>query len=182
VSRAGFDDTARVLGRWLDRAPPRATAVTSYFQTVFGLYYLRGVEGRRPDVTLVHRHFLAYPGYREEALHAAPALAPLLGPRDVDPAQLPASDAAVEYDLDLPTPLVAQSAPIPVEDVDLDEPQTRRFAAWQAFLAVHRACRLGDRAEIARTLATARPLLGASPELGALESGCVDKLRSPRGN
>jgi hypothetical protein len=170
IDRAAQHDAATVSEAWLGTAPPRATVVTSYFQTIFALYYLRGVEGQRPDVDLVHRHFLAYPGYRDELLHRRPALAPALGPRDVDPFALP-EPLVVEYDLDLPAPLVPRSHAIPVENVDLDEPQTRRFAAWQRFLAAHRACRLGDRAAPA-ALASARALLGDSPELAALAASC----------
>jgi hypothetical protein len=63
--------------------------------------------------------------------------------------------------------------------VDLDEPQTRRFFAWQAFLAVHRACRLADRPALVRAIDRARLLLPDSPELAALGAGeCDPKLRS----
>ena len=65
-SRAGFWDTGAAVGRFLDAMPPRARLVTSDFQTIFALWYLDAAEGRRPDVDIVHRHFLAYPGYREE--------------------------------------------------------------------------------------------------------------------
>jgi hypothetical protein len=171
-SLAGDEGAARTMAHWANLAPPRALVVTSYFQTVFVLYYLDAVEGVRPDTDLVHRHFLAYPGYRDELLLRRPALAPLIGARDL--ARLPDDRAAmIEYDLDLPAPFVRPSMVVPVERPS-DEPQARRFAAWQAFLAVHRACRLGDAAALAHALAAARQTMGtASPELDALAEGCA---------
>jgi hypothetical protein len=74
-------DADRTFAAWLSSAPPRGLVVTSYFQTIFGLYYLVGVEGQRADTTVVHRHFLGYPGYRSEMLYRSPSLAPLLAPR-----------------------------------------------------------------------------------------------------
>src|SRR4029077_3102703 len=79
-----FADTDRYAGALLDEAPSRSVLVTSYFQTVFALWYLRGVEGRRPDLDHVHRHFLAYPGYRDELVLRHPALTSLLADRDVN--------------------------------------------------------------------------------------------------
>jgi hypothetical protein len=124
--------------------------VTSYFQTIFGLWYLRVAEGARPDVILYHRHFLAYPGYREQH------------PTAPEP-------QVVEYDLDLPDELVAQSQTL---DGEISaEPQARRFAAWNAFLAAHRACRLDDPAAQTRALEQARQYF---PEL----QNC-DRVRAP---
>ncbi|MSP60249.1 MAG: DUF2723 domain-containing protein [Myxococcales bacterium] len=80
TSRARFHDADRFFGAALDDAPPRAALVSSYFQTVFGLWYLQGVEGRRPDVEHVHRHFLPFPGYRDEVLRRSPSLEPILHP------------------------------------------------------------------------------------------------------
>jgi hypothetical protein len=141
VSLARDWDADRVIGGFLDGAPPRATVVTSYFQTVFGVWYLRAVEGARPDLTLIHRHFLPNPGYRDELVRANRDLAPLLG-RDVKP-PLP-QPSLVEYDLDLPAPLIAESQTIASPTGVSDEPQTRRYLAWNAFLAAHRACRIDD--------------------------------------
>ena len=68
------------------------------------------LEGRRPDVDLVHRHFLAYPGYREELTRALPGRTALLGERDVVAAALLAEPARlIEYDLDLDPSLWAAS-------------------------------------------------------------------------
>jgi hypothetical protein len=182
VDRSGDHDAEIVLGRLLDGAPPRATLITSYFQTVFGLYYLTDVEGRRPDVDLLHRHFLSYPGYREELLARHPELGPLTGERDIIVPAVAARAGLVEYDLDLDPRLVPRSMVISTAGLALDEPQTRRFAAWQAYLAASRACRLSDRTGLERALAGARALLPDSPELSALEHGeCEPKLRSRPG-
>src|SRR5439155_21298277 len=115
----------------------------------------------RPDVTLVHRHFLAYPGYRDELLA-----------RGIDPAT---TGELVEYDLDTPDSEVARARPISLpRNVELEEPQTRRFAAWQAFLAAHRACRLAAPSVADEKLAEARVFFGEVSELAS----CA-KLRSP---
>lgn len=175
VTLAEHRDVRETVGGWLDAQPPRALAVTSYFQTVFALYYLRGVEGARPDVDLVHRHFLAYAGYAGEIVHARPELAPLLGARDVDAPALTRAGRplAVEYDLDLPAPLVdvSREMPIPPGAETRADLQSRRFFAWQAFLAARRAC--PDRDAFAPALKTARAILGSAPELDALEAQCL---------
>jgi hypothetical protein len=175
ASLASDFDASRVLGPWLDTMPPRALVVTSNFQTVFGLWYLRAVEGTRPDCALVHRHFLSYPGYRDDLVRAAPELAPWLGDHDLR-SEASASDRplVIEYDLDLPAGWVAGSTVIPFS-LATDEPQARRFAAWQAYLAAHRACRLPGVPgvdERRRALARARAIIGPSPELDALAHGC----------
>ena len=159
-SRAHFWDTSATLGRFVDAAPPRALVVTSDFQTIFGWWYLAVVEGRRPDLDVVHRHFLAYPGYRDELVQAKPELAPLLGLRDVDTRQLVSREPRiVQYDLDLDRALAKEAVVVPVA-IALDEPQTLRFAAWQAFLAAHQACLIDNRGVARETaLARARQLL-----------------------
>ena len=154
-SRAAFWDTGAALGRFLDAAPPRARVVTSDFQTIFALWYLAAAEARRPDVEVVHRHFLAYPGYREE-------IARRVGDVSREP-------NVVEYDLDLPDALVARASTIAVADgADLAEPQTLRYAAWQAYLGADRACRLGGGA-------AAEPALSARARVAV---AAVAKLRS----
>jgi hypothetical protein len=153
-SRARFWDTTTTLGRFLDGAPPRARVVTSDFQTIFALWYLAAAEARRPDVEIVHRHFLAYPGYREELA------------RRLDVSREP---NVVEYDLDLPDALLPRSTTIPVASDE--EPQTRRYAAWQAYLGADRACRI-DRAGAEPELTRARALL-------SLPSLNCDHIRDP---
>jgi hypothetical protein len=70
-NRSGFYDQDVLVGSWLREAPPRALALTGVYQTVFSLWYLQGVEGLRPDVRHVHRHFFDHPGYRDEQLARA---------------------------------------------------------------------------------------------------------------
>jgi hypothetical protein len=111
--RARFADADRFASALIDQAPPRAALVSSNFQTVFALWYLRGVEGRRPDVDLLHRHFLSYPGYRDEMLRRAPALAEVMGANDALglPALAARRPVLLEYDLDLAPDLAARLAP-----------------------------------------------------------------------
>lgn len=154
-SRTRFWDTGATLGRFIDAAPSRARVVTSDFQTIFALWYLDDIEGRRPDVDVVHRHFLAYPGYRDE-------IARRVGDVSREP-------DVVEYDLDLPDALVARSTTVAVTDDD--EPQTRRYAAWQAYLGADRACRL-DPTRAAPQIDRARALL-------SLPSLNCDHIRDP---
>jgi hypothetical protein len=158
-SRANFWDAGATVGEFLDRSPSRAVAVTSYFQTIFMLWYLQDVEGRRPDVDVVHRHFLAYPGYRDELVLRLPEVEPLLGERDVKPDTiLTLPSLRLEYDRDLDARLLERSRVVPVRVSPEMEPQTRRFAAWQAFLAAQRACKLGR--DVAEELEAARAILG----------------------
>jgi hypothetical protein len=170
VSLADDGHAARTMGGWLGAMPTRAVLITSYFQTVFGVWYLQSVEGARPDVDLVHRHFLPYPGYGDEVRLRSPALAPILGARDVQPAPL-GRPLVIEYDLDL-SPVWLRSSTVVPADPRTADPQALRFAAWQAYLAVHRACRLGDTAGFVRRLAHARAVIGPSPELDALAASC----------
>ena len=162
-SRSKFWDTGVALGRFLDGVPPRARVVTSDFQTIFALWYLAVAEARRPDADVVHRHFLAYPGYREEIERRVGDVS-----REPD---------VIEYDLDLPDALVPRSTTIPVAaDPNDKEPQTLRYDAWQAYLGADRACRLaaarGDGASAEPALARARTLL-SQPSLNC------DHIRDP---
>ena len=164
--RAQFWDCGVALGRFVDGAAPRALMLTSDFQTIFGLWYLTLVEGRRPDLDLVHRHFLSQPGYREELQRRLPAI-------DLDHL-VSREPRVVEYDLDLPPPLARSSTAVTVElpgPVATWEPQSRRYAAWQSYLAADRACRF-DRPAAEPALARARALL----ELPSLN---CDHLRDP---
>jgi uncharacterized membrane protein len=187
VTRARFADTDRYGAALLAAAPPRAALVTSNFQTVFALWYLRGVEGQRPDLDHLHRHFLAWPGYRDEALRRMPALAPHLGARDaVDlPSLARTRPVLLEYDLDLDPALTAHLLPTGLIDavaadvpdaaardraerataerlaslrLDRDEPQTRRALYWNDFLDLSRSCALG-RTAAARAAADRAHLL-----------------------
>ncbi len=172
---AGHHTTDEVA-RYLEAVPPRQILVTSYFQTAFLVLYAQSVEGRRPDVRQIDRHFLTYPGYRDELLARWPDVAPLLGRRDV--AAIP-SGAVVEYAQDLPAAFVPTST---LPEVTLsDEPQARRFVAWMRLLAVHRACRLHDRASLDDATARAEPLLGRDPDYRQLLQRCsnLDTVEAP---
>jgi hypothetical protein len=69
------DEIARLT---VDEPPPRALAVTSYFQTAFRTLALHSVEAARPDLIIVDRSFLAYPGEREAVTSRHPELRQLL--------------------------------------------------------------------------------------------------------
>jgi hypothetical protein len=177
-SRPRFWDASATLGPFLDAMPPRALVVTSNFQTIFMLWYLQSAEARRPDVTVVHRHFLAYPGYEDEILRRHPELAPLVSAHDVSADKLLArGDARVEYDVDLDQRLIPGSVLVSVRlppPADTWEPQTRRYAAWQAFLGAQRACRLGE-GDASAALQRARVIVGM-PALNcdqALDPGTI---------
>jgi len=62
----------------LDRLPPHALALTSDFSTVFLLWGERACELARPDLELVHRPFLPFPGWVARRTRSAPELRPLL--------------------------------------------------------------------------------------------------------
>jgi hypothetical protein len=109
----GCETMTRAL---LDAAPPRATLLTGYFQTAFGLWYARGVEGARPDVDHVHVTFLGFPGYAERTFARLPDLAWLgdVRGRETDAPALARlarrGPVVVEYDLSTPpgaVPLLA---------------------------------------------------------------------------
>jgi hypothetical protein len=59
-------------------APPDALLITSYFETIFNLWYRDVAEARRPDVAVVHRLFLTYPGYADYVRDRYPALEGIL--------------------------------------------------------------------------------------------------------
>ncbi len=113
VFRTDFADTDRFAGGMLEAAPLQATLFSSNFQTVFSLWYLQAVEGRRPDVDHIHRHFLAYPGYRDEMVLRHPDLAPYLGPHDCTnlPELSQHRPVLLEYDLDLDPQLLPHLLP-----------------------------------------------------------------------
>lgn len=64
------------MARWqLDGLPPRALLLSAYYETQFRLWALAAVEGARPDVDVLDRSFLTYPGMAEDARRAHPDLA-----------------------------------------------------------------------------------------------------------
>lgn len=67
------------LAHWqLAALPPGTLLLSSYFQTSFRLWALRSVEAARPDVSILDRSFLTYPGAAAEATRAYPELAALI--------------------------------------------------------------------------------------------------------
>ncbi len=67
------------MAHWeMDKLPPRSLLLVSYFQTTFRQWALHAVEGARPDVAILDRSFLTYPGMAEEAKLRWPALADLI--------------------------------------------------------------------------------------------------------
>lgn len=76
MSRARASDA---WARWESTGlPPRALLLPAYFQTSFRLWVMSTVENARPDVTVLDRSFLTYPGAADEARTAHPELAPLI--------------------------------------------------------------------------------------------------------
>jgi hypothetical protein len=79
------------LAHWqLDDMPPRTLLLSAYFETRFRSWALAAVEASRPDVDIIDRSFLTYPGMAEEARRAHPALADLIDARLAAGAPLPA--------------------------------------------------------------------------------------------
>ncbi len=67
------------MAHWeLESLPPRSLLLLAYFQSSFRVWAMHSVEGLRPDVAVLDRSFLTYPGMREEALLRHPDLAPLI--------------------------------------------------------------------------------------------------------
>jgi hypothetical protein len=65
--------------RWqLDRVPPRSLLLLAYFQTSFRLAALEVVEAARPDLAVLDRSLLTYPGGAEQAVRRHPDLAALV--------------------------------------------------------------------------------------------------------
>ncbi|MBM4321278.1 MAG: tetratricopeptide repeat protein, partial [Deltaproteobacteria bacterium] len=62
----------------LDPLPPHAVAVTSDFSTVFLLWSAQAAGEARPDVAVVHRNYLPFPGWVEREARFQPDLLPLL--------------------------------------------------------------------------------------------------------
>jgi hypothetical protein len=70
---------ADVMARYkIEDPPPRALLLSAYFETAFQLDALRALEGARPDMAILDRSFLTYPGAAAEAAHHHPELAALI--------------------------------------------------------------------------------------------------------
>ena len=102
------DELARLE---IERLPPRALLVTSYFQTSYRSLAVRAVEGARPDVAVLHRGMLTLPGAREDAVRRHPELAAVIRAPLAAGVATPVSE------------LAALARPVAFElDPDLDRP------------------------------------------------------------
>jgi 4-amino-4-deoxy-L-arabinose transferase-like glycosyltransferase len=79
VSSLREADASDALARWeLEELPPRSLVVLAYFQTSFRVWALRAVEQARPDIQVLDRSFMTYPGMDAEARLRYPDLAALI--------------------------------------------------------------------------------------------------------
>jgi hypothetical protein len=76
-SLSSFYAAEEVTTSILRELPARSVLLSSYFKSIFLWWHARAVEGERPDVVLVHRNFLRYPGYAEREAARHPELAEL---------------------------------------------------------------------------------------------------------
>lgn len=173
-------DAAEAVPRAALRALPVGSALfSSYFQSVFAWWHARVVEGERPDVALVDRHFLAYPGYaaREKERHPH-----LLGTVDAirarDYAGLNESAARqplfFELDLDLPAALArgAWTAPLFVRlGVDSATDADTRRARARAWSTVWRHAQGSDAEQETRRYFLWKHFVAATVALGAGHAG-----------
>jgi hypothetical protein len=78
-SDAGSDYSSDNMAHWqIDDVPPRALLLPAYFQTSFRLAALDVVDRVRPDVDVLDRSLLTYPGAFEQATSRYPELSPLI--------------------------------------------------------------------------------------------------------
>jgi hypothetical protein len=67
------------LARWeVEQLDPNALVLVSYFQTTFRHYALQAIEAARPDLAILDRGFLTYPGMAEQAKAKYPELSELI--------------------------------------------------------------------------------------------------------
>ncbi len=67
------------MAHWeMAQLPPRAVLLQAYFQTTFRTWALQSIEGHRPDVAILDRSFLSYPGMLGETLLRYPELSDLI--------------------------------------------------------------------------------------------------------
>ena len=57
---------------------PRSVVLISYFQTSFRWWALSSVYGHRPDIAVLDRSFMTYPGYPDETIYRQPTLKKLV--------------------------------------------------------------------------------------------------------
>ncbi len=201
----GFDDVRRVASATLDELPPHAVLLSADFNLVFALWAARATEGARPDVALVHRPYLSFPGYADAVARRHPDLAGLArGPwrGAPDPRRCLARGQRpirAEPHPDLPIPCLgrlradgvlarpappgAPPAPAPrpawtalEAGLDLDDPQTRRWLVWSHWQHGRLRLASADAPGARYHLEAARRFARGSPELAALEAG-IERLR-----
>jgi len=99
--------------------PPRAIIFSAYFESLFNLWALRVVADHRPDLDLMHRHFLPMPGYLPWLERNLPELG-AMAPRWLERKHLLAADMdrlaaarplSVEYDQRLLPEVAARLEP-----------------------------------------------------------------------
>ncbi len=67
------------LAHWeTSSLPPQSLLLIAYFQSTFRLWALQAVEGARPDLAILDRSFLTYPGMAEESKLRWPELTDLI--------------------------------------------------------------------------------------------------------
>ena len=62
----------------IEPLPPRALVLVSYFQTSFRLWAERTVDDARPDVVVLDRSFMTYPGFAQDTRARHPDMAALI--------------------------------------------------------------------------------------------------------
>jgi len=72
----GAEVTAHLV---VDSPPPGGLLLTSYYQTGFGVWAARLLDGARPDVDHVHRSYLSQPGYVANLVRRNPRVQSLIG-------------------------------------------------------------------------------------------------------
>jgi hypothetical protein len=70
----GFRDVDVINAALLEPLPEGSLLITSHYKTLFNLWYAQGVEGRRPDVQILHRNFLPDGPYVSQLQRRSPAL------------------------------------------------------------------------------------------------------------
>ncbi len=79
VAKSRHSYAADTVAYWeLSQLPSRSIALLSYFQSSFRVWGLRVVEQSRPDVVLLDRSFLTYPGGAREAKFRNPELSKII--------------------------------------------------------------------------------------------------------
>jgi len=192
-----FDDARVAASAALSSVPVHGVALSADFNLIFALWAARATGGARPDVALVHRPFLAFPGFADAvarrdpelaawarrewrgAVDRARCLAPAPRPLRAEPYHdlPPACLARLRADglfarLAAPD---APAAPLPgafwgalQRRLHLGDPQTQRWLVWNHWLQGRQRVAAGDVPGARAHLAEARRWAPGSPDLAAL--------------